>query len=83
MKAVTVWLPKWRSRNKLDGVTEQLIVFHHQFGLPVGPFKTRAACKDWIDEWFGYIKDRKDLRNEPHGWRLPVPVKVSIKEIKR
>jgi len=41
-------------------------------------FRTRRECRDYIKEKYGYIKNREDLREEPHGWRLPRPVKVEI-----
>lgn len=39
-------------------------------------FKTHRECKDYIDEEYGYIKFRKDLREYPHGWRMPIPRRV-------
>lgn len=41
-------------------------------------FLTRRACREWIERTHSYIKHRKDLREEPHGWRMPVPVRVVI-----
>lgn len=41
-------------------------------------FRTRKEARIWIDEHYGYIKDRYDLRSAPHHWRLPKPVKVEV-----
>ena len=41
-------------------------------------FRTRKQANDFIREKYGYIAVRKDLRNEPHGWRLPKAIKVTI-----
>ncbi len=41
-------------------------------------FRTRAECRAWIDEHYGYIRTRADLRAEPHGWRMPRAVKVRV-----
>lgn len=43
-------------------------------------FNTRVEVRNYANEKYGYIKTRKDLRVEPHCWRMPVPVKlVSIR----
>ena len=69
------WLPEWYSRNKLDGVTRHLILSER--GEPLH-FRTRAACAAFIKEKYGYIAKSPDLRREPHGWRVPKPVRVRI-----
>lgn len=71
---MTLWAGQWYSRNKLDGVRTH---FLYENCLPV-LFKTRQECREFINSRYGYIKDRKDLREEPHGWRLPRPVKVEL-----
>jgi hypothetical protein len=27
---------------------------------------------------YGFIADRADLRAEPHGWRMPLPIKLIV-----
>ena len=85
-----VWAIKWRSKNKLDGETEQLIGRFHKFsknepdflsGYNIMTFTTRDQARKFIKEHYNYIKDRPDLRKEPHGWKMPIPVKVQV-EIK-
>ena len=69
-----IWGILWHSENKLNGVTEHLI---HKDCFPC-LFHTRREARDSIQSNFGYIKNRPDLRLEPHGWRMPRPVKVKI-----
>lgn len=76
---MALWAPKWSQANKLDGPREHLILFTNG-GKPLPLFKTRSACRDWINKHYGYIRDRKDLRQEPHGWRVPQAVRVEVRE---
>ena len=69
-----IWGALWWSRGGIDGDREHLMYEHCK---PV-MFRTRQQCRDWINEKYGYMKTRKDLRIYPHGWRLPKPVKLSI-----
>lgn len=69
-----LWAGQWYSKNKLDGVYKHLLC---ENCLPI-LFKTRRECRQFINDKYGYIKERKDLREEPHGWRLPRAVKVII-----
>ena len=41
-------------------------------------FATRAKARAWIQKNYGYIKSRPDLRSEPHGWKTPVAVRVTV-----
>ncbi len=45
--------------------------------LPV-LFRTRAEARAYINEKYGYIRDREDLRRPPHSWRVPVAVRVRV-----
>jgi len=72
------WAVEWRSRNRLDGEKRHLI-----WAPEAGPgnyrlFRTRAACRSYIDDRYGYIRERADLRAEPFGWRLPQAVRVTV-----
>jgi hypothetical protein len=73
MKSI-LWAAQWRSKNKLDG--ERSYIMRDRC-LPK-LFYTKKECSDWIVDNYGYIAKRKDLRNEPHGWRMPKPVKVKV-----
>lgn len=69
-----IWGVLWHSKNKLDGITEHLI---YRNCIPV-LFRTRREARIFIHKEYGYIKTRHDLRNEPHGWRLPRAVRVGL-----
>jgi len=68
------WGVLWRSENKLDGYNERV---QWDAGMPL-LFFTKAEAKKYIDEKFGYIKARPDLKKEPHGWKMPTPVRVQV-----
>jgi hypothetical protein len=72
------WALRWRSKNRRDGLVEHIV--YGKDCLPV-LFATREAARRYRDERFGYIRHRADLRGEPHGWRLPVPVRVRVVEV--
>lgn len=74
LKRLVRWGALWHSENRLDGVREHLCC---ENCLPV-LFVTRRECRAWIVDRYGYIKTRRDLRAEPHGWRMPRPVRVTI-----
>ncbi len=73
----TAWSVLWRSENTLDGKYEHLV---YENCFPV-MFRTRSRARNYITTQFGYIKERPDLRSEPHGWKIPLPVKISIKVV--
>lgn len=68
------WAALWRSDNELDGKREHIMFDQLMPKL----FHTRQQARDWIAERYGYIKERPDLRGEPHGWKMPVPVRVKV-----
>jgi hypothetical protein len=41
-------------------------------------FRTRQKAREYINEKYGYIRTRPDLRVEPHGWRIPTAIKVDV-----
>lgn len=67
------WAVEWHSRNRVDGDSRHLV-----WGDRPTLFRTRRECRAWIEEHYGYIRDRDDLRAEPHGWRMPRAVLVDI-----
>lgn len=71
---ITRWGLLWYSRNLLDGETRHIISRDYIPAL----FRTRREARAYAHERFGYIRDRADLRKEPHGWRLPSPVRLTI-----
>ena len=70
----SAWGILWRSDNRLDGKCEHLFIRFGSYGL----FQTRKACRDFIEEEYGWIRARDDLRREPYGWKMPKAVRVSI-----
>lgn len=76
---MTLWAAKWKSKSLLDGVSTHLILWDNGMTRAL-LFPTRRACRIWIEEKYGYIKQRPDLRREPHGWRVPTAVRVEVRE---
>ena len=80
------WAIKWRSENRLDGKQEYLIgrfcrrgeVPDFLTGYDRMVFRTREQARRYIHDGYGYIAKRKDLRAEPHGWKMPIAVKVKV-----
>ena len=68
------WGGEWRSKNRLDGETRHIL---YEDCIPI-LFRTRREARAYIERTFGYIKTRPDLHVEPHGWRLPVAVRVAV-----
>ena len=70
------WAVLWRSNNDLDGLVEHLV---HRGRYPV-TFRTRREARAWIVVNYDWLKRKPELRNEPHGWRMPSPIKVKVVE---
>jgi len=70
-----MWGVLQRQKNRLDGKQEYLML-RREGGFLL--FDTRQQARDEINARFGYIRDRPDLRKEPHGWKMPIPVRVKI-----
>ena len=73
-----IWAAKWRSENTLDGKSEYLLRWTIGDVSMVRLFRTREVARSYIRSEFGYIRSRPDLRAEPHGWKMPVAVKVEV-----
>ena len=72
------WGVEWRSRNTMDGAQSCL-----QWDLEVRPlFPTRRKCRAYIDQKYGWISTRPDLRQEPHGWLMPQAVRVEVRRVR-
>jgi hypothetical protein len=76
-RVIHAWAILWRSENKLEGYRE------HLAGDPVHAsrtllFRTRTAALIYNEQRYGYIRNRPDLRREPHGWKMPKVVRVEI-----
>jgi hypothetical protein len=73
---MSIWAAEWYSKNHIDGVSKH-ILFNPETCLPA-LFRTRQQARDFITQNYGFIRDREDLRKEPHGWRVPSAVKVIV-----
>ena len=73
-RKVKKWGVLWRSENRLDGKTER---FQWEAGKPL-LFETRKQAREYIKQRWGYIREREDLKREPHGWKMPLAKKVLI-----
>lgn len=71
------WAVMWRSENRLDG-RRRWFIGAIDISQPYYLFRTRKEAQAWIEKRYGYIRERKDLRREPHGWRMPIPVRVQV-----
>ncbi len=80
VKEINRWAVLWRKNNKLDGKLEHLIWDWKDPDrkTPV-LFLTRREARIFAKERYGYISERPDLRNEPHGWKPVKVVKVKCK----
>ena len=70
-----VWGALWRSNCALKGQNSHII--NNNDCVPA-LFRTRHEAREFIDKEYGYIRHRRDLREEPHGWRIPVPVRLKV-----
>lgn len=83
------WAVKWREESSLDGKREYLMGRFYGVDAPKAPcclagyttmvFSTRDEARTFIKDVYGYLKDRPDLKAEPFGWKIPMPVKVTVK----
>jgi hypothetical protein len=72
------WAAEWRSVNRLDGERRHVIYEQSERGTFPALFRTRRECRAFIKAKFDYIRERPDLRAEPHGWHVPQAVLVTV-----
>jgi len=70
----SAWAALFRTVNKLEGA--RCSITHH-YCIPA-LFRTRKEASIFIEKEYGFIRRRKDLQDEPHGWIMPIPVRVNI-----
>lgn len=73
------WGIEWRNDSAFTGRRRQYLVWEHDVRL----YRTRQACREFIEERFGYIRKRPDLKAKPHGWRIPRAVRVEVRRVSR
>jgi hypothetical protein len=69
----TRWAVLWWSVSQRDA--RRHLIFD---GAGLALFRSRREARDWATIKYGYIKARKDLRVEPHCWRMPKAVRVEV-----
>lgn len=71
------WAVVCRSKNELDGAR---IWFDSTPDHPskIRMFDTRKAAREYITERYGHLRDRPDLKAEPHGWKMPKVVQIRM-----
>lgn len=72
----------WRSDNRLDGKRTHLLTHWKTSALPA-LFLTRKEARQFIESEYGYLRERHDLKAEPHGWKMPLPVRVRVSLLRR
>jgi hypothetical protein len=78
-----MWAAKSDQTSQLDGRNVHLCLYWWkspkvEHGKVLQLFTTRRECRAWIKEEYGYIRYRPDLLTEPHCWRVPHPVRVTV-----
>ncbi len=71
----TLWAVEHHSVNRLDG--DRRWFEGNGEGL-ARTFRTRAEARAHIENEHGYLRTRPDLKAEPHGWRMPRAVRVTV-----
>jgi len=69
MNAPCRWAVQWRSGDS------NYVLWDNRMPLL---FHTRKDARTWAEKNYGYIKERQDLRNDPHRWRMPKAVMVRV-----
>lgn len=69
------WALLWMSENRRDGKRSHII--RGKDCLPA-LFRTRREARDFRDAKYGYIGARPDLQREPHGWKPPKVIRVTV-----
>lgn len=70
------WGVLWRTNAaSIDGTREYIV---GDYPRPTHCFTSRAQARAFIKERWGYIAARPDLRKAPHGWMIPIPVRVRV-----
>lgn len=70
------WGVQWRSKNLTCGEVKHFMRDPNNGDVVL--FATRKESEAYIHDRYKYMANRKDLRREPHGWRMPVAVKVKV-----
>ena len=74
---MALWGILWRQENKLEGRRQYLLYRDRMPYLA----STRMEARKIINFHWAYLNYRDDLRREPHGWKMPIPVKVRLEMV--
>jgi hypothetical protein len=75
------WALEWHADSDLDGCEKWLMVMNRwkeDGSRRITLFETRKEAREYRDAQYGYIKDRPDLKAQPHAWKLPSVVRVRM-----
>ena len=75
VKPRKLWGVLWRSNRRATGVPMRLVSCGN--GIPA-LFLTRREARAWIKERYGYIPNRPDMHGCPHGWKMPIPIHITV-----
>ena len=67
------WGLLWCVKMREDGSKKEHLIWEDRKPLI---FHTQQEARAYAAAKYGYIKTRADLRQAPHGWRCPMPVKI-------
>jgi len=70
------WCPKKALARNKPGATYHSEHLAFEDGKPM-LFKTRSEARKFAQEKYDYTKNRKDLRDYPHYWRMPKPCRIT------
>ena len=75
VRGVERWGCAWRTKFGIEHLLYENL-------LPMLFVKKREA-EAYIEQKYGYMRTRPDLRAAPHHWRMPIPVRVTVELISR
>lgn len=70
------WCPKQALARNKPGATHHFEYLIWENCKPL-VFQTRQEAREYANKRYGDSKTRKDLREFPHFWRVPRPVKIT------
>ena len=73
------WMVEMRCNPEKNHDRTESYINWSGWGIGDAFFRTKKDCQTFINENYAYIRTRKDLREYPHGWRMPKPIKVSLR----
>ena len=75
------WAILWREKTRREGKRSYIIwdaTISGESDCRPYLFETRGKAREFIQERYGYIAKRRDLRAEPFGWKMTKAVRVVV-----